>query len=54
MDVEDYYYLEDYANDVGKITKIHSGAQGHCYDVAFRNKTGIFREHDILPYHKSR
>ena len=53
IDVEDYYYLEDFANEVGKITRIYSNNQGHSYDIAFKNKTGIFREKEIIPYMKT-
>ncbi|MCM3619817.1 hypothetical protein M3936_19790 [Sutcliffiella horikoshii] len=45
--LEDYYYLRDFANKTGRIISIHLGLK-ICYTVDFGGYQGIFYHNDLI------
>ncbi|PMC36284.1 hypothetical protein CJ195_15870 [Bacillus sp. UMB0899] len=48
LDLEDYYYLKDFAGENGYVADITiTLSRRVCYQVQFANKIGVFYEEDL-------
>ncbi|PGT83297.1 hypothetical protein [Bacillus sp. AFS040349] len=48
-DIEDYYYLKDFAKKRGFVTEVHKGNRV-SYTVDFNGRKGIFHHKDLISY----